>query len=155
MKKMKEENAKVEALKKGLRECTQERNNLIQPQKKLKKDVEEAALNLQKAQELVKSSKEDKATATTELEGTQATISNLCGQLTSQRVALEAEIETSKISAADQYEDGFNATLGQVHIIALTVDFSEAYVWKEIIDGKLVSPPSDNAQTADASEHQN
>lgn len=49
----------------------------------MKKNAEEAALNLQKTQELLKSSEEAKATATTKLEGAHTTISNLQEQLAS------------------------------------------------------------------------
>lgn len=53
---------------------------------------------------------------------------------------METTIEAYKLEAADKYEKGFEAGIEQAKVIAPDVDFSKADAWKEIVDGRIVSP---------------
>lgn len=82
-----------------------------------------------------------------ELEVSKNSVMALQEELQSRKATLKAEITVCKLDAANQYGNGLNAALDQIHIITFEVDTSEAYVWKEIINGKLVSPPREERNT--------
>lgn len=80
--------------------------------------------DLQKAEKAAKVAKYHNATMITEMEAVKNSIVSLNEQYKIEKATLESELETCKLEAGDQYENGFNATLAQVRIIAPEVDIS-------------------------------
>lgn len=140
---------KMEELKKELYECTKERNTLTQQHRELKKAHDDLVTDFQKTKDQAKAVEEAKVSALTELENAQKSFANLEENLSSQKTSFEIELNACKLDAADQYENGFNTDLEQVHKVTPDIDTSECYVWEEIVNGKLVALATEENIEAD------
>lgn len=127
--------AKIEELKKELRETAKEKNTITQLYQQLKKAHIDLKDNLQKATKAAQVAEKINLSMAAKLEATKNSIITLTEEFKAQKSVLESELEACKLEVGDQYENRFNAALDQVHIIAPEIDTSQAYVWKEIIDG--------------------
>lgn len=106
-----------------------------------KKSNEDLKSECQKAENTIHDVEESRSSILTELEGVRSTAVQLEEKIRNQKIEMENTVEAYKLEAANKYEEGFNAGIKQAEVIAPEVDFSEADAWKEIIDGKFVSPP--------------
>lgn len=138
-----QELAKSEGLKKDLRGSIKERNTFSQLHQQLKKSHADLKTELQKVKDSAWAAEEANTVIASELENARTSITSLKTDLAAQKSAMDTKIAACKLDAADKYEAGFNAANDQVHIVAPNVDTSKACVWKEIIDGKLVAPSTE------------
>lgn len=144
-----QELSKTEEMNKELKDTSKEKNTVSQLYHQVKKSLSDSKLKLQKAQDGIWAAEEEKAFLTSELTISRASIKALEESLAALKFSMDVEIAACKLEAADQYEAGFNTALKQVQIIAYEVDILEAYVWKEIVDGKLVAPGTENENIAE------
>lgn len=128
----------VEKIKKKYPDYVQEMNLLSQQNKELQKTTDTLTTEIRLIKESAKAAEEAMTATLADLEIDRSTIGRLEKDLATQKTTFNSELEEYKIAAVEKYELGFNHAIDQVHVIAPEVDTSEAYVWKQIVDGQFV-----------------